>query len=302
MSGEAGRPGGERSVAFSTTPDLSSLPVSPSVTPVVSDPIRCLACDYDLRGLLVSGACPECGAPIRSSIAPAFLRDVPGGYAADLRGAAGAVLWAIGFFLFAMYATVVAFFAANSPADSLFGCAAGISVCVAMLLWLGGWAIILKPGPPALRLRSSQRRYRMMTFLIPSIPIGGVILALILPGGSGAVVVAGGLVGAVLTLPLLAMLGIRQIRDLSAYVQRAGVQERCPAATIATGALGFVLLAVFSLAAGSLVGALIAGLLLPFVVLAFFAFLVRLLLAFRGALAIEIAANKGPPEVRDSRL
>ena len=72
--------------AVPATPAAEPLPADPNPhhTPVSpSDGTRCRACNYELRGQIEDGRCPECGQPYRlleEKRCPACGEEVPGDF------------------------------------------------------------------------------------------------------------------------------------------------------------------------------------------------------------------------------
>lgn len=62
------RPGAEANPVSTPAPNVETAPAAAPDTIVVDLP--CAGCTYNLRGLSVSGRCPECGKPIQASVAP----------------------------------------------------------------------------------------------------------------------------------------------------------------------------------------------------------------------------------------
>ena len=79
---------------------LNSLEEAIAADAIVGDDRPCLRCGYNLRGIGVAGACPECGAPARYSLRSTLLKHSPPDYLRRLR--VGARLAALGLILLAL--------------------------------------------------------------------------------------------------------------------------------------------------------------------------------------------------------
>lgn len=76
-------------------------PVDPSTIGLYSEGVRllddrpCLRCGYNIRGLMDTGICPECGSPVRDSLRGNLLRYASPEYVARLERGARLVWWSI---------------------------------------------------------------------------------------------------------------------------------------------------------------------------------------------------------------
>lgn len=72
---------------------MSAQPASsPEQADEIADDIRCLQCNYDLRGLSNAGNCPECGLPIIKSIWATLLSRRDGQWLARMQGGLALIL------------------------------------------------------------------------------------------------------------------------------------------------------------------------------------------------------------------
>lgn len=110
--------------------------------------LPCLTCGYDLRGLRLSGACPECSAPAAASLAhlslaePALVRSIR-------YGAMSIAIASMGWSLLYIGAALVAVLVASVRAGGLSPVVRGAFVAAALvvpLFGLYGWIRILLPA------------------------------------------------------------------------------------------------------------------------------------------------------------
>jgi hypothetical protein len=137
------------------TPGAPDRPfVGPADTPLAF-PIRCIACGYDLMGLLLGGVCPECGTPVARSANGDLLAYTPATVIRRLeRGAAlvlGSVAWGVsglGVLLLAGMITTAAYAGVPDPRPERW-IHAGIGVLAVLLVLVSGgrltrgWRLLL---------------------------------------------------------------------------------------------------------------------------------------------------------------
>lgn len=110
--------------------------------------LPCLTCGYDLRGLLLSGNCPECSAPAAASLAhlclaePALVRSIR-------YGAMSIAIASVGWSLLYLGAALVAVLVASVRPGGLSPVILGAFVAAALVVpmfGLYGWLRVLLPG------------------------------------------------------------------------------------------------------------------------------------------------------------
>jgi len=133
-------------------------PTAPTIAFICEMP--CIHCAYDLRTILLSDRCPECGKPAADSwdsLAAAGATDI----ARLRRGLVFAIIAAAAFPALGFLLGVVLSWAQVEPSDGqvAFG-AFALSTCGPMLAWLGLWAIS-RPIPPAAPSHSYMPHQRL---------------------------------------------------------------------------------------------------------------------------------------------
>lgn len=80
----------------------------PDINRTIAFDLTCIACNYNLRGMLDSGTCPECGAPVRQSIRTNHLAQASGPWLETIkRGLIWMIIGNVGGFVLAMLVGVI---------------------------------------------------------------------------------------------------------------------------------------------------------------------------------------------------
>ncbi|MFM9996560.1 MAG: hypothetical protein ACKVU4_12265 [Phycisphaerales bacterium] len=157
-------------------------PVDPSTIGLYSEGVRllddrpCLRCGYNLRGLMDTGMCPECGSPVRDSLRGNLLRYASPEYVALLERGARCVWWSIAIVLIAIVLMVLerVFMAmGGGPVPPMAGGGVlagllGLVMLVPALLSLLGWWMLAAPDPADARGGSGAARRVLRVCLIVS--------------------------------------------------------------------------------------------------------------------------------------
>jgi len=127
-----------------------------TLRPIRSQRRPCFSCGYDIGGLAVEGACPECATPIARSVQRPLLRSASERYLFTLRRGILLTLWGVVAGSVTTVTCAIAFVViANSSKNvSVRGTVLLLSLCgtVAAILVLAGWRLMTArdPSVPAL--------------------------------------------------------------------------------------------------------------------------------------------------------
>ncbi|MBL8887007.1 MAG: hypothetical protein JNK16_10120 [Phycisphaerales bacterium] len=120
---------------------------------LLEEPVICLRCGYELRGLLPSSVCPECALPIADSLAGRRLGLSSPAYLATLRGGAVFSIVSLVFFAISGIARWQLLSVAFAPGTQR--AFVGIDVAAACLLITGVWMLTI--DDPGLHMKDQAR-------------------------------------------------------------------------------------------------------------------------------------------------
>lgn len=157
-------------------------PVDPSTIGLYSEGVRlvddrpCLRCGYNLRGLMDTGTCPECGSPVRESLRGNLLRYAAPEYVGLLERGARLVWWSIAVVLlmiiFGIVAGVIAAGAGGPVGPAWGGTTIGSLFPLVMLassaLGLLGWWLLSTRDPADQRDSAANSRQVLRATLVIS--------------------------------------------------------------------------------------------------------------------------------------
>ncbi|MEM6748870.1 MAG: hypothetical protein AAF612_00200 [Planctomycetota bacterium] len=173
--------------------------------------LPCRRCGFNLRGLLVSQACPECSLPIEQSLPTERLADADPEWLATLRSGVNLLLVGVGLiFAIAIVGGVVGMYlgAANPNQPPNLQSVAAIGVFVAMIHLLGVWRVTTpEPGvevdtPQTTRARATAR-YAALAAALAGLVAGVLSMASTLPPAAAALSAVSTLCSAAATFALL---------------------------------------------------------------------------------------------------
>jgi hypothetical protein len=141
---------------------------------------RCTRCGYALRGILVSGACPECGFLVQRSVealarpdmlehaSPAYLRRLIAGAWLVALGVLADVAWFVGMLVIAVWTG----HGLSEKGTLVFMVSTGFASAV---ITLAGWWLLTEPDPAHPRVASDDRLRRLIRGLVVFIFAGAVV-------------------------------------------------------------------------------------------------------------------------------
>lgn len=138
--------------ASDTTAPATAAPIA---APTVEFDMPCVGCGYNLRSIVTSGICPECGAAVADSFAHGWLVFADRGWLETLRGGFAKILWLFPAGFAAYIALILIFMLAVGSVFSgavvlvLLSVLLGVAICVGLTwLWLKGLWAVTCPEPP----------------------------------------------------------------------------------------------------------------------------------------------------------
>ena len=138
QNGDAPAPNGP----IGTAPDAAA----PIAAPTVEYDLPCVGCGYNLRSILVSGMCPECGVAVADSFAHGWLVFADRAWLKTLRGGFAKILWTI-LAAFLSYIAMIPIFmlalGGGSSAPEGLAVLFGVAACTLLTwMWIKGlWAV-----------------------------------------------------------------------------------------------------------------------------------------------------------------
>ena len=148
----------------------------------VVDDVPCRKCGYNLRGLFMTGRCPECGLAVGRSLTDDLLRFADPTWVTTLGRGAGRILWGILLMVvvgIASMAAMIATAAAPAPAPLVLAASMAASLLAYALTWWGMW-MLTAPDPSGLGEEQYGRVRRFVRFSV----VAGLVAHLLTMGGT----------------------------------------------------------------------------------------------------------------------
>ncbi|MCE7973819.1 MAG: hypothetical protein DYG92_05740 [Leptolyngbya sp. PLA1] len=236
--------------AMTSRPDVAPVVHAPIAPHVLAESRPCLACGYDLRGLVSTGACPECGANIERSLRGNLLEFAATEFLRDMRLGARIVfigtLVGMGLSFAVGLAAAVFGIAAQSGANVTGGrwteVVPRITEFLGSIVVLAGWWLLSRPDPGQLGEDAGVKsRNWLRIFLVAEIAatLGAFVVAMV-PGwqaamanamsGTGPPVISMGLV--IVAVSGLATIAASTGRFFAAVAYIRTLAPRVPDATL----------------------------------------------------------------------
>lgn len=182
--------------AMANRPDTAPVVHAPIAPHVLAQSRPCLACGYDLLGLVSTGACPECGAPVERSLRGNLLEFADTQFLKEMRLGARVVfigtLVALGVGLVVGAGAVAFGMAAQSGANVTGGrwteVLPRITEFVGAIVVLAGWWLLSRPDPGQLGEDTGAKSRRWLRIFLVA-EIGATLAAFVVamvPGWQAA--------------------------------------------------------------------------------------------------------------------
>jgi hypothetical protein len=123
-------------------PAMTTLPAASAPTPgdaPLDYDAACISCQYNLRGLRPTGACPECGAPIYDSVHSFFLRYADPTYVATILKGLTLVLNGILIYIVAFVAMIALSMVFSGGVTAMQVGTRFVTLCISLMILLGYW-------------------------------------------------------------------------------------------------------------------------------------------------------------------